>query len=138
MVRNIAGVVVGLFVGSVANMALIFANMALFPAPPDLDIMDPEAFAAYAAGLPDTAFILPMVAHLAQAFIGGWVAARIGASRPVLLALIVGVLSLVGGVLNMMNFPDAPIWMWAEMPGYLAVAWAAGTLEQRRRAGQQT
>ncbi|MCA9712732.1 MAG: hypothetical protein KDK70_43285, partial [Myxococcales bacterium] len=64
---------------------------------------------------------------------GGWTAARLGASRPMVLAMIVGVVSLVGGIMNMMQL-DLPTWMVVELPLYLVVAWLAGRLEHRRRA----
>lgn len=60
-------------------------------------------------------------------------AARLGASRPMVLALIIGVLSPIGGIVNLMTI-DGPAWMIVELPLYLVVALAAGTIEQRRRA----
>ena len=74
-----------------------------------------------------------LAAHLGQSFVGGWVAARIGGSRPMLLALIIGGLSLVAGIINMMTV-KGPTRLMIELPGYLVVAWAAGRLEERRRA----
>jgi len=41
--------------------------------------------------------------------------------------------SLAGGIMNMMSI-DGPAWLMVELPLYLVVAWAAGTLEVRRRA----
>ena len=73
------------------------------------------------------------MAHLGQSFVGGWVAARLAGSAPMRLALIVGALSLLGGIMNAMSIALPP-WMYVEMPLYLVVAWAAGTLEVRRRA----
>jgi hypothetical protein len=83
--------------------------------------------------MPAAAWILVFAAHLGQAFVGGWVAARLGASRPMLLAMIVGVLSLAGGVMNAVRL-SMPAWTWIEMPLYLVAAWAAGRMEVSRRA----
>ena len=132
MLRNVGAVFVGMFVGGVLNMAIIMANMALFPAPEGLDFNDAVAMADYIASLPQAGFILPWVAHLTQALVGGWIAARLGASRPVLLAMIVAVLTMLGGVANMLQYAG-PWWMYSEFPLYLAAGWAAGTVEQRRR-----
>jgi hypothetical protein len=79
------------------------------------------------------AFLVVMLAHLAQSFVGAWIAARVGASRPMLLAMIVGVLWLVGGIAAMMMI-EGPTWMVVELPLYLVVAWITGRLEQRRQA----
>ena len=133
MVRNVVAVVVGLAVGMVVNMALVMLNVGvLFPMPEGTSMADPERFAAYLAALPATAFLVAVVAHLGQAFVGGWTAARLGASHPVVLALIVGGFTLVGGVINLIQLPG-PTWMWLEVPLYLLVALAAGRREQRRR-----
>ena len=60
-------------------------------------------------------------------------AARLGASRPILLAMIIGVLSLAGGLANAVMMAT-PAWTWIEMPGYLLVAWFAGSIEAKRRS----
>ena len=49
-----------------------------------------------------------------------------------LLAMIVGVVALIGGLINMMMIKD-PGWMMIELLLYLVVAWLAGRMEQKRR-----
>jgi len=138
MIRNILAVIAGLAAGMAVNMALIMLNAhVLFPMPEGTDMSDPEQMNAYIATLPTAAFVVVLVAHLGQSFVGGWTAARIGASKPMVLAMIVGVLSLVGGVLNMMQL-EHPTWMYVELPLYLVVAWLAGRIEQKRRASAGT
>jgi hypothetical protein len=134
LVRNLLAVLGGLFVGGALNMLVIQLNMELlYPLPPDLDVNDVNQFNVYLGTLPATAFLVVMVAHLSQAFAGGWVAARAGASHPMVLALIIGVLSLAGGIAAMTMF-DGPGWMAIELPLYLVLAGLAGRIEQRRRA----
>lgn len=132
--KNVIAVVVGLIAGMAVNMALVLLNTAvLHPAPEGLDMMDPEAMNEYIATLPTSAFLVVLAAHLGQAFVGGWVAAKLGASRPILLAMIVGVFSLVGGVMNLMSLTESPTWMWIEVPLYLVVAWFAGRMVEKGR-----
>ncbi|MDC1142039.1 YrzE family protein [Planctomycetota bacterium] len=134
MIRNILAVIVGLVVGGVLNMTIIQFNMnVLYPAPKGMDPNDVDQFNAYLSTLPTMAFVVVIVAHLAQAFIGGWVAARLAKSRPFLLAMIVGALSLVGGILAMTMF-KGPDWMIIEFPLYLILAALAGRHESSRRA----
>ena len=133
ILRNIGAVIAGLLVGMIVNMLIIQLNMLLFPLPEGVSISDQEAMRAAVAEAPTASWIGVIIAHLGQAFVGGWVAARLGASRPVLLAMIVGVLSLAGGVANAVMMAT-PAWTWIEMPGYLLVAWFAGQREARRRA----
>lgn len=133
MIRNILSVIAGMFVGSAVNMALVMLNVyVLFPMQPGTDMHVPEQFNAYIATLPTAAFLVAVAAHLGQSFVGGWVAARLGTSRPMLLAMIVGVLTLVGGIMNWMTV-DGPTWMMIEIPLYLVVAWLAGRMVQRKR-----
>ncbi|HBF22848.1 MAG TPA: hypothetical protein DDW23_03445 [Planctomycetes bacterium] len=132
MINNAIAVVVGLAVGMAVNMGLVVANMALFPAPEGFNWEDPVVVSEYLAALPILAFLIVLAAHLGQAFVGGWVAAKISKANPMGVALTVGALSLAGGIMNMMQLPH-PTWMWIEMPLYLVVAWAAGNLERSRR-----
>lgn len=128
MFRNIGAVLAGLVAGGVFNMALVMLNaMVLFPMPPGADMNDPAAMNAYVAGLPVTALLVVLVAHLGQSFLGAWVAARLAASRPMVLALIIGALSLLGGVMNLLTI-RGPTWMLIELPLYLVVAWLAGRM----------
>ena len=125
--RDIMAVLVGWVVGMAANMAFVFLNVALYPKPDGVTFDDKEGFAAYIETLPMTAFLIVLVAHLSQAFFGGLAAAKISKKRPTTVAMIVGVLSLIGGYINMQSIP-LPTWMWIEMPLYLVFAWLAAYL----------
>ncbi|MDE0961096.1 MAG: DUF418 domain-containing protein [Planctomycetota bacterium] len=135
--QNFLALLLGLVVGMAFNMLLVISNLFFFPMPEGVTMDDQEGFSAWAAHLPDSAFILPMVAHLAQAFFGGWLAARLGTLfgvlHPMRLAMSIGVLSLVAGIMNALSL-QIPTWMWIEMPFYLVLAWAAGNIEVKRRA----
>ncbi|MHC4839568.1 MAG: hypothetical protein ACYTDT_01225 [Planctomycetota bacterium] len=134
MGRNIVAVIVGLVVGMALNMTIVQLNTLVFyPMPEGTTTADTEKFNAYLETLPALAFVVAMVAHLVQATVGGWLAARLGHSRPKLLAMIVGVLSLIGGVMAYMMF-KGPSWMMIEFPLYLILAGLVGKLEANRRA----
>ena len=83
------------------------------------------------------ALLTVTVAHLSQAFVGGWLAARLAATRPMLLAMLVGGFTLAGGITMMMMIPHPP-WMWIEAPLYFVVAGAAGKIELGRRERQSS
>ncbi len=133
MLRNIAAVIFGLIVGSIVNLALLQLNLVLFPLPEGVELEDTERMREVVQGMPPKAWVLILAAHLGQAFVGGWFAARLGKSHPLRLALIVGSLSLVGGMANAILLAT-PAWTWAEMPFYLVFAWVAGRIEVARRA----
>ena len=134
MIRNVVAVTAGLAVGMIVNMLLTTLNARLlFPMPPDASMSDPEQVNAWVATLPVAAFFVVIAAHLGQSFVGGWVAARLGSSRPMMLAMIIGTASLAGGIMAMTSI-DGPRWMVVELPLYLVVAWLAGKIEITRRA----
>lgn len=134
MVRNVLAVLAGMVTGSMANMALITLNTSvLFPLPHGLSPDDPEAFSAYMTALPMTAFAMVLLAHSAQAAVGGAVAARLAATRPVLLAMVVGVLTAFGSGV-MLTLVDGPAWMAVDPLLNLACACGAAQLARQRRA----
>jgi hypothetical protein len=124
----------GMVVGMIANMTLVQINLSLYPAPEGMDMNDMAAWKEFAASLPPEAFLIPIAAHLAQAFLGAWVAARIAPAHVMGIALTIGALSMAGGIMNLVNL-SPPAWMWAELPFYLVFAGFAGRLELTRRSG---
>jgi hypothetical protein len=131
----VPAVIVGLAVGMAVNMGLVQLNTTvLYPAPEGMDMKDPEQFQAYLDTLPAAAFLVVMAAHLGQALIGGWIAACLATSRPVLLALIVGAFTMVGGIM-MMKMVSGPPWMMVELPLYLLLPYLAGRSVARSRGG---
>jgi len=125
--RDIIAVLVGWIVGMAANMAFYYLNVALYPMPVGVTLKNKAGFAAYVETLPITALLIVLVAHLSQVFFGALVAAKISRKRPMVVAMIIGVLSLIGGYINMQSIP-LPTWMWIEMPLYLVFAWLAAYL----------
>ncbi|MDG2424540.1 MAG: hypothetical protein P8M22_11230 [Phycisphaerales bacterium] len=132
MLRSIIAVVIGLIAGMIFNMALVVLNIALYPMP-EGGWDDPDMVAIYFFKLPFMAFFIVLVAHVGQAFVGGLIAALVSSKAPVLCAMIVGSISLILGILNMMSLP-LPAWMWIEMPLYLIAAYAAARLATNRVA----
>ena len=131
--RTACAILVGLIAGMAFNMAIFKLNLMLYPMPEGVTFDDPEAVAPYIEGLPVLALLIVMVAHLGQAFLGGWVAAKISKNSLMLAAMTVGVLSMLAGIYMILILPS-PTWMWIEIPLYLVAAWIAGQIELKRRA----
>ncbi len=134
MLRNIGAVIVGLIAGNLWNIALILLNTTmLFPMGEGQSMQDPEQMKAYVATLPPQAFLTVLAAHVGQVGIGGWIAARLGKSRPMLLSGVVGALTVVGAVFAQIG-TGGPAWMWIDVPLIIAASWFAGNVERKRRA----
>lgn len=130
MLRNIGAVLLGAVVGGIANMALLVVATRLWPMPEGA-MEDPVAMQTYIAGLPVAALLWVWFAHLAQAGLGGWIAARVG-TIPIVLALILGALTALGTAVNLLDL-GGPWWMWLELPLDLLLAGAIGFAVQQRR-----
>ncbi|MCH2146789.1 MAG: hypothetical protein MK073_03115 [Phycisphaerales bacterium] len=134
-------IAVGIFVGMLCNMGIGLANILIFPMPEGMNFSDAfneetqQAFIDWLDSLPQSAFLLVLVAHLSQAFIGGLVAGLISKKHIRVAAMVVGCVTLTSGVINMMTVP-APIWLWIEMPLYLVFAWWAGGLASSFKSPQ--
>ena len=122
-------------VGMTFNMGMVVLNTALHPMPDGVDFNDAEGISAYIATLPLMAMLLIVMADVGQAFIGGLVAAVIGRSASMVVAMIVGMISMLGGIANLMSMP-LPVWMWWEIPLYLVAAWFAARIVLAWRAGK--
>jgi hypothetical protein len=112
------------------NWGIGSLNVVIFPVPEGTtfgELMKPEnrdALIDWVGSLPQSAFILVLVAHLSQAFVGGFVAALIAKQNMMCVAMVVGFLTMIGGIINILMIP-APVWLWIEMPLYFVVAWCA-------------
>ena len=109
ILKNILSVLGGLFIGSLINGAIIFLGMYLIPLPDGIDPMDPEALKLAIPNFGVEHFIAPFVAHAAGTLVGAWFAARLGASRQFLLALVIGFCFLLGGIINVFQL-GGPLW----------------------------
>ena len=111
ILRNILAVIAGLVAGMAANMGFLMLLNNLIPVPEGVDFRDMDTIVeAMETGKYElNHFITPFVAHSAQALLGAFIAVKLGASKHLILALIVGGLSLVGGIMAAKMIP-APLW----------------------------
>lgn len=109
IVRNILAVVVGLIVGNVVNMAIIAAGHAIMPPPAGFDGSSMEGVASTIHLLEPLDYIVPFLAHAAGPFFGILAALFIAANSHKTIAIILGILFLVGGIAANIMIP-APTW----------------------------
>ncbi len=109
MLRKILATVLGVLAAVIVIIAIESLGHAVYPPPGDLDITDKEAMQAYVAGLPLAALLFVMAAWIAATFAGGLLACFIARQMPLLYASIVGMLVLLGTIINLMSIPH-PLW----------------------------
>lgn len=130
LLRNILAVVAGFGTCLLLNGLLLDLFMRLIPPPAGFDPNTPSTYTLLEA----RHFIAPFLAHAVPSLIGGWLAARLAAARPMTFALVVGGLHLLGGIAAAFMIP-APTWFIALdlVVAYLPMAWLGGRLAGARR-----
>jgi hypothetical protein len=109
MLSKILAVVFGVVAAVIVIIAIEALGHAMYPPPGDLDITDRQAMEAYVAGLPLGALLFVMAAWVAATFTGGLLACFIAKEMPFVYASIVGMLVLLGTIINLMSIPH-PLW----------------------------
>jgi hypothetical protein len=107
--KNTLAVIIGLFVGSIVNMAIILMSGSVIPPPNGTDVTTMEGLKATMHLFEPKHFIFPFLAHAIGTFAGAATTALIAASRKTQLALVIGAFFLLGGIVNVCTLPS-PVW----------------------------
>lgn len=107
--KNTLAVILGLFVGSIVNMAIILMSSSVIPPPNGADVTTMEGLKTTMHLFEPKHFIFPFLAHAIGTFAGAATTALIAATRKTELALVIGAFFLLGGVINVGTLPS-PIW----------------------------
>lgn len=118
---NILAVIAGALIGSFVNMGIIKVQGFFIPLPEGFNI---DNFAQSIKLLEPRHFLMPFLAHSIGTLIGALIAALISQNKKFLMALIVGVLFLFGGISAIIMF-GGPIWFsFADLIlAYIPMAW---------------
>lgn len=129
ILKNIIAVVTGIIFGSIVNMGIIMISGSIIPPPEGADITTMEGLKASMHLFGPKNFIFPFLAHAGGTFVGALLAALIAANHKMRFAISIGVVFLIGGVMNVMMLPS-PLWYSVLDIGlaYIPVAWLAARL----------
>ncbi|WNM17875.1 hypothetical protein [Flavobacterium capsici] len=127
--KNILGVLAGVFAGGILNMAIITVSGSIIPPPEGADLTTMEGLKAAMPLMEAKHFLLPFLAHALGTLLGAFVAAKIGATNKMRLALIVGGWFFLGGLANIIMLPS-PMWFTLVDLGlaYIPMAYFGGKL----------
>lgn len=109
MVRNIIGVIVGIVVASIVNMALIAVGHSIVPLPPGADVSSMEKLSETIHLFGPQNFVFVFLAHALGPLVGTFVAMLIAASHKMKIAIGMAVFFLLGGIAANVMIP-APFW----------------------------
>jgi hypothetical protein len=132
ILRNILAVIAGWIVGSVINMALIQVGHMMYPLE-GVNPNDMEALAEVMPTLDAQYFIFPFLAHALGTLFGAAVAGMIAVSHKMKIALVVGILFLLGGIMVNYLIPG-PTWFTVLdlLVAYIPMAWIGGRIATNR------
>jgi hypothetical protein len=133
ILRNILAVITGWLVGSTVNMALINLGHTVYPIE-GVDVNNMEALAAVMPTMGPQYFIFPFHAHALGTLVGAVIAAGIGVSKQMGLAMIIGGLFFVGGIMVNVLIPG-PLWFTVLdlLLAYFPMAFLGAKLAKRIR-----
>ena len=107
-IRNIIAVIVGWLVGSIVNMSIISLGNIILPID-GIDMSNMEELSNAYSSLDIEYFLTPFLAHALGTLVGAIIATIIAKGNKKLMALIVGGIFLIGGI--MVSFMiDSPTW----------------------------
>jgi hypothetical protein len=109
IIRNILAVVAGIIIGSIVNMAIITVSGSIIPPPEGADLTTLEGLKASFHLMEPKHFIFPFLAHALGTLVGAYLATVIAATHKLKFALTIGIVFLVGGIINIFMLPS-PIW----------------------------
>ncbi|MCL9805243.1 hypothetical protein NAT51_06910 [Flavobacterium amniphilum] len=132
IVRNILAVVLGLAVGAILNMYIIDNMQTAIKLPQGVNPKDIESMKTGMHLFKPKHFVGPFLAHAIGVLVGAFMAARFGASKNFILAMIVGGFFLMGGIYMVCILP-APIWFSAldVLVAYIPMAYLGWKLSGR-------
>ena len=124
ILRNILALLTGLIIGSLVNMGIIMISGSIIPPPEGAEVTTMEGLQASMHLFKPKNFIMPFLAHALGTLVGAFVAAKIAFSRKIQIALIIGLLFLIGGITNSFVLPS-PLWftLLDVLVAYIPMAW---------------
>lgn len=133
LLRNILAVIAGLVVGGLVNMGLIILGGKFLPPPAGVEVNDIASINAHIREYSVPQLLAPFIAHAAGVLVGAFLTVRLAASRHLALALIIGALFLLGGIMAVRMIPNAPMWfnVLDLVVAYIPMAWLGAKLARK-------
>ncbi len=124
LIINILAVIAGLLLGSIVNMILINMNGSVISLPEGADISNAEKLKAAIPLFKPIHFLAPFLGHAIGTLVGAFVTALIARSHKLKFALLIGLLFLIGGIMNIFMI-GGPVWFYFVdlILAYIPMAW---------------
>lgn len=138
ILRNILAIVAGVIIGGMVNMSIVSVSGSVVPLPEGVDPNDMESIRANIHRFSIANYIMPFLAHALGTLVGAIIAVIIGASHHMRLALIVGIIYLILGIItNFFMLPESALWFKILDTGaaYVPMGWLGWKLASGKNEG---
>ena len=130
--KNVLAVIVGVVVGSIANMIVVMGGPVIIPPPDGVDVTDMESIRSSMHLFESRHFIFPFLAHALGTLAGAYLATLIAASCRMAVAMVVGGLFLIGGIVNVTMIGGPVLFNVVDLVcAYVPMAWIGAKLTGR-------
>lgn len=133
ILRNTLSVLAGVLIGSLVNMGLIMISGKIIAPPSGADVTTLEGLRSSIHLFEPKHFLFPFLAHALGTLAGALVAAFLASSHKIKLALVIGVVFLVGGIANVLMLPS-PLWFNIAdiVASYIPMAYLGGRVATKK------
>ena len=130
--KNALAVIVGIIVGSIANMVLVVTGPVFIPPPDGVDVTNMESIRSSMHMFEFKHFVFPFVAHALGTLAGAYLTVVMAASRRMVAAMVVGGFFLIGGIINAVSIASPALFTGVDLVGaYIPMAWIGARLAGR-------
>lgn len=134
--RNVLGVLGGIVIGSVVNMAIVTLGPVVIPPPPGVDVTSIEGLRTTAHLMEPRHYVMPFLAHALGTFAGALAAWMIASTHKAPVAYGLGVFFLCGGIAASFMIPAPVAFIAADLLlAYIPMAWLAIRVGSRMKQG---
>jgi hypothetical protein len=109
LVNNTLIILASIFIGSIINMSIVLLGPNIIPPPNAADVTTMKGLKESMHLFQPKHFLFPFLAHALGTFNGALIATKFSKFNNTRNALIVGVIFLIGGVMDIFSLPT-PIW----------------------------
>ncbi len=109
MVLNSMAIIGGLILGGIVNMGIVSLGGVLVPPPAGADVSTMEMLKVTMHLFEPKHFIFPFLAHSIGTLVGAIFAAKVAATHNLIIANVIGVAFLAGGITMVLSLPS-PVW----------------------------
>jgi hypothetical protein len=134
ILKNILAVIAGLLIGGVVNMALVVIGPKVIPPPEGAILTTMEGLKAAMPLMQPKHFLFPFLAHALGTLVGAMITALIAANHKMKFAIAIGICFLIGGIMNTVLLPSAPMWFNAldAIVAYIPMAYLGGKVFSKK------